>query len=234
VLILALDTTTRAGSVALLRAGTVVHEHSGEASRTHSERLPGDLMAACEAAGVAIREIDLFAVAAGPGSFTGLRTGIAAIQGVATAVGRLVVPVSALEAIALTAPPGTRRVAAWMDAQRGEVFAQVFDMDEQGSSARPLVDALAATPAEALTAHAALLDGATFHGDGAARYAEQIRTSAHGAGAPHATAAPPLAGAIGRIAAHHPERAVRPHAVIPIYVRRPDVELARERRALRA
>ena len=64
-LILALDTTTRAGSVALLRADTVLYEHSGEPTLTHGQRLPGELMQACSAAGVSIADVQLFAVAAG-------------------------------------------------------------------------------------------------------------------------------------------------------------------------
>lgn len=192
----------------------------------HGERLPGALAEACDRAGVAIGSIDLLAVAAGPGSFTGLRIGIATMQGLATGLGLRTVAVSTLEAIAAGAPDGPGRVAAWIDAHRGEVFAQVFARTAQGAT--PLVDAVAGAPADVLAAHAGVLDGAAFHGDGAVRYQEAIRTV-------HRTAAiagsvPSLAGAVGTIAAAHPERAVLPHAIVPIYIRRPDVEVARDRR----
>lgn len=224
-LILAIDTTTRIGSLAIARDGVVLREIVGDAATSHAERLPSDIRAVCEAAGVTLQEIDHFAVAAGPGSFTGLRVGIATIQGLAFATGRTVIAVSTLEAIALAAGGGTRRIAAWMDAGRNQVFAQLFA--DAGDATLPL----AATPGEVLETWSRnrRLDGVEFHGDGALRYAVAIR-AALGAATRVAVELPPLAGAIARIAAGAPERAVLPHAIVPIYVRRPDVELARERR----
>ena len=128
----------------------MLYERSGDANLTHGQRLPGDLMQACAAAGVSIEDVELFAVAAGPGSFTGLRIGIATMQGLAMARGRPIVPVSTLEAIAVAAPEGPVKVAAWMDAQRGEVFAQVFE--REAGQARPLTDAISAAPAVVLAA----------------------------------------------------------------------------------
>lgn len=233
-LILALDTTTRAGSVALLRSAAlprdegVLHEQGGDASLTHGQRLPGDLIQACAAAGVRIADVELFAVAAGPGSFTGLRIGIATMQGLAMARGGRIVAVSTLEAIAVAAPEGPVRIAAWMDAQRGEVFAQVFE--REGDRAQPVTDAIAAVPGTVLQQHGAWVNGATFEGDGAVRYAVDIQRAAGGT-ARVADRVPHLAIAIARIAARAPERAVWPHAVVPIYVRKPDAEIARDRRA---
>jgi tRNA threonylcarbamoyladenosine biosynthesis protein TsaB len=155
-----------------------------------------------------------------------LRVGIATIQGLAMARNRRVVPVSTLEALAASAPGGARRIAAWMDAQRGEVFAQLFD--RIGESVLPVTDAISVAPAVALEIQRAQLDSALFHGDGAQRYREQI-VATFGALA-IAESIPPLAGAIARIAARHADRAVLPHAIVPIYVRRPDAEIARDRR----
>jgi tRNA threonylcarbamoyladenosine biosynthesis protein TsaB len=228
VLILSLDTTTRSGSVAIVRDGIVLHEQTGDAALTHAQRLPADLMAACAAAGVTIEAVELFAVAAGPGSFTGLRVGIATIQGLAMARGRKVVPVSTLEAIAAAPRTGAQAVAAWMDAQRGEVFAQVFERSEAGP--RPLTEAISAAPREALRRQADALEHAEFHGDGALRYRDEI-LDVRGAAARVAPAAVPLAGAIGRIAHARADLAVLPHAIVPIYVRRPDAEIARDRRS---
>jgi len=226
VLILALDTTTRTGSVAIARDERVLSEHVGEPSLTHAQRLPGDLIAACRTAGLTIGDVEMFAVAAGPGSFTGLRVGIATIQGLAMAQSRRVVPVSTLEALAASAPGDARRIAAWMDAQRGEVFAQVFDRTR--ASVTPVTEAISASPAVALEIQRGQLDSAVFHGDGAQRYREQI-VATFGA-LSIAESIPPLAGAIARIAARHADRAVLPHAIVPIYVRRPDAEIARDRR----
>jgi tRNA threonylcarbamoyladenosine biosynthesis protein TsaB len=228
VLILALDTTTRAGSVAVLRADTVLYEHSGDPTLTHGQRLPGDLIKACAESDVSIEDVELFAVAAGPGSFTGLRIGIATMQGLAMARGGRVVPVSTLEAIAAAAPEGAAKVAAWMDAQRGEVFGQVFGRD--AGQARPLTAAISAVPSVVLHQHAEWLRDAIFEGDGATRYRDEIERGMSDS-VRVAGSVPHLAAAIGRIAARFPERAVLPHAVVPIYVRRPDAEIARDRRA---
>ena len=225
-LILSLDTTARSGSVAIVRDGHLLDEHVGDAALTHAQRLPGDLIEVCRAAGIAIADVDLFAVAAGPGSFTGLRVGIATVQGLAMARGRRVVPVSTLEAIAASAPGGARRIAAWMDAQRGEVFAQVFERD---GVPRPATDAISAIAPAAIDLQRSALEGAEFHGDGALRYREQI-VSALGSAVRIAGTAPPLAAAIAMIAAGRADRAVLPHAIVPIYVRRPDAEIARDRR----
>lgn len=227
-LILSLDTTTRSGSLAVVRDGRVVHEQAGQGPLTHAQRLPGDLMTACRAAGISIADVELFAVGAGPGSFTGLRVGIATIQGLAVARGRHVVPVSTLEALAASAAGPAARIAAWLDAQRGEVFAQVFHRDRD--ALRPLTDALSVPPAAALELHARELEGASFHGDGAIRYRAQI-VAGRGPSVHVLDAVSPLAGAIGRIAAAHQDRAVLPHAIVPIYVRRPDAEIARDRRS---
>src|SRR5688572_26032259 len=71
--ILALDTTTRAGSVAVVQERRVLAEIPGNPELTHGQRLPGELVRTLDAAGVPLGKIDLLAVAAGPGSFTGLR-----------------------------------------------------------------------------------------------------------------------------------------------------------------
>src|SRR3954469_13948498 len=114
--VLALDSTTRAGSVALVDGDRVVTERAGDGSRKHGERLPGELADL----GAAWGTIDGFAVASGPGSFTGLRIGIATMQGLALVAGRRVVGVSALEALAQIAStqlsPGAL-IASWVDAQ---------------------------------------------------------------------------------------------------------------------
>lgn len=219
-IILSLDTTTRAGSAAVIRDGRVLHEVSGNPELSHGQRLPTDVMRLLESAGVAVEAIELFAVAAGPGSFTGLRVGIATIQGLAIATGRKVVPVSVLEALASAAGAGP--AAAWMDAQRGQIFGALY-----APGGGMLAGPSSLPPAETLDSWRGLanLPEATFIGDGAVRYADLLREQL---GADVAVLpSPPLAGIIGRIAARQPARAVLPHVLVPIYVRRPDAEIAR-------
>jgi tRNA threonylcarbamoyladenosine biosynthesis protein TsaB len=167
----------------------------------------------------------VFAVAVGPGSFTGLRIGIATIQGLALVTGRRIGGVSALEALAQIASgpiaPGSL-VGSWVDAQRGEVFAALYRVtDAPLFTPERLVELEPPTVAkpEAMRAswsgHA--LGSAVFTGDGAARYL-------------NAPPPPLLAGAIGRMAAVQAARGqtVSAAGVHPLYVRRPDAELARD------
>ena len=69
--VLALDTTTRAGSVALVDENVIVEERPGELSRTHAQRLPAEVLAVLDAHGIELSAIDVFAVAAGPGRSPG-------------------------------------------------------------------------------------------------------------------------------------------------------------------
>jgi tRNA threonylcarbamoyladenosine biosynthesis protein TsaB len=207
----------------------VLADVSGDPAITHGQRLPGDVMGALETAGVSLDQVELLAVAAGPGSFTGLRVGIATMQGLAFARGLSIVPVSALDAVAEEAAgwaPADALVAAWIDAQRGEVFAALY-----APGARAVLHAPTSLPPErTLAGWEASLAGApvAFGGDGALRYRDVIlQGMGHRAVLP--AAAPRLAVPVARIAARHPERAVIPHGVVPIYVRRPDAELARDR-----
>lgn len=224
-LVLALDTTTRAGSVAVVRDGRVVAELIGDPARTHGERLPLDLMKALERAGVPLDAVDLFAVAAGPGSFTGLRVGIAAMQGLAMATSRDIVPVSALDALARAGANGRDPVAVWMDAQRGQVFAALYDAD----AAETTIPPTSLSPERTLDRWTGSIEERTlrFIGDGAARYADEIRRRL--GNVPQILATPPLAGIIGLVAASAPDKAVHPHAIVPIYIRQSDAELAQAR-----
>jgi tRNA threonylcarbamoyladenosine biosynthesis protein TsaB len=224
-IILALDTTTAAGSAAVLRDGVVLAEIVGDATVTHGQRLPRDLARVLEDAALRMDDVELLAVAAGPGSFTGLRVGIATTQGLAMARGCRVVPVSALEALARSAANRGAPIVAWMDAHRGQVFSETYSADGM-EVLRPAVSEL---PGELLDAWKVTAAGPVpiFIGDGAVRYASEIRARFGDAVIMNP---PPLAPIIGQIAAMHPERAVNPHAVVPIYVRQPDAELARTRR----
>jgi tRNA threonylcarbamoyladenosine biosynthesis protein TsaB len=233
--VLALDTTTRAGSVAFVEDDCIVDERSGDAARTHAQRLPGELTALVEANGLQWSDVDLFAVASGPGSFTGLRIGIATIQGLAFVSGRRMVAVPALEALAhlasLDAAPGAV-VAAWMDAHRHEVFAALYRViDRPAFTPERLVEVEGPTvgePAAMLTRWTALLAAApvAFVGDGALIYADGIARAVPSA---RVVRPPLLAGAIGRLAVARARRAetIDPASVHPMYVRRPDAEIAR-------
>lgn len=228
-LVLALDTTTRRGSVALARDADLLDLELGDPALTHGQRLPGDIIRLLDRQRVSLGEIDLFAVAAGPGSFTGLRIGIAAMQGLALANGRGILGVSALDALQASVPEAgvpaaVSHVGAWMDALRGEVFAALY-------SGRTVIDEPTVNaPAATLGRWEPMLAGtrAAFIGDGALAYAEVIRAAVPAAVIIQSV--PPLAPAIARLAAERAGHQITPpHAIRPIYVRRPDAELARDR-----
>jgi tRNA threonylcarbamoyladenosine biosynthesis protein TsaB len=236
VLTLALDTTTRAGSVAVMDGDRLLAVIHGDPSRTHGERLPGEIERALEAAGVTPRDLGLLAVATGPGAFTGLRIGLAAMQGLAMVIGRPVVGVSALDALAAavfeSADSRVEAVAPWLDAQRGEVFAAFYRRDAQAegvpeSTAGPAVG----TPEVVLaTIPRDLAADTVFVGDGAARYQTEIARVTRQV-ARIATAPAALAPFIARLGQRLAARGLAgpPHALQPLYVRRSDAELERAR-----
>jgi tRNA threonylcarbamoyladenosine biosynthesis protein TsaB len=233
VVILALDTSSADGSAAAIRGDgdrIVTIERAGDGTRSHGTRLPLELMAVLDEAGATIDAVDRFAVVVGPGSFTGLRVGIATIQGLALARGLRVVPVTSFEALAWHAGKGRDAIALWVEAHRGEVFATLLAPDARTVLSPPT----ALSPAATLEGWRDLLvpfPRVQFFGDGAVRYQDIIRERL-GAQAHVDTvqAAPMLAAAAGWIAKESPDRAVQPHALVPMYVRRPDVEVTRDRR----
>jgi len=131
-LILAVDTSTKAGSVAVLSDGALLGVRASCTTAPHVAGLFVDLQGLLEKLGISITAFELFAVAAGPGSFTGLRIGLTAVKAWAEAFSRPVVAVSSLEAIAFQAQrlrdlQTGAAVAAVQDARRGQVFGRVYN-----------------------------------------------------------------------------------------------------------
>jgi tRNA threonylcarbamoyladenosine biosynthesis protein TsaB len=243
-LVLALDTTSRLGSHALVRDGQVVAVGTGDVTRPHAERLPGELLAVLEANHLTLSDVDLLSVAAGPGSFTGLRIGIASMQGLAFATGKPLVGVSALEALAYTArvldPVGTHPVGVWMDGQRGEVFAALYGPADGAPGSSPTLavidEALVADPAVVAARWRKMGHGTlTMIGDGALAYRALLTADARLMGS-IVEPLPPIAPAIAQlaVACFRTGGTFHPHAIVPVYIRRPDAELARDRRSAEA
>lgn len=243
-IVLALDSTTPQGSVGLVLPDGHVVVRPGEAHRGWSERLPGELVAMLASHGLGLRDVDLFAVAAGPGSLTGLRVGIATMQGLAVAAARPLGAVSALEALAshgyeqveeLLHPGGTLHVGAWADARRGEVFSALYDCDASGPDAaaswRVVEEASVGLPAEiAARWKAAAKDGRlVIVGDVGGALGDVLGEALGSTVA--LVPRPLLGGYVARLALRQVSRGGlgSPHAVRPLYVRKPDAVLARER-----
>jgi tRNA threonylcarbamoyladenosine biosynthesis protein TsaB len=130
-LILAVETATRAGSVSLAAGPGVLCSSAGDPSLSHSANLIESIDELLRTARVGLNDVDLFAAAVGPGSFTGLRIGLATVKGFAVCLNRKCVGVSTLTAIAHAAGSSVGTVAL-LPAGRGEVFAQLFRVDGNG------------------------------------------------------------------------------------------------------
>ena len=128
-ILLALESTASVPSVAVCDdSGRTIGYSNGEGGAGQTDRLVALIDAAVEVAALSYRDLDLLAVNRGPGSFTGVRVGVAAARALALARARPVLAVNALEALAAALgpqPAGT--VVAAVDARRGEVYVQTFD-----------------------------------------------------------------------------------------------------------
>ncbi len=123
--ILALDTTSERGSIALSEGERVVEEIALHSTDGFAQVLFGEIENLLARHSLRLADIDGFASASGPGTFTGVRVGLTAVKGLAEAMSRKVVAVSNLKAMALF---GTRELRApWIDARRGEIYGAVYN-----------------------------------------------------------------------------------------------------------
>lgn len=130
--ILAVDTATHTGSVALTDYEVVLAEYSLFSKETHSRRLLQAVEYLLAQTGLALNDIDGLAVTIGPGSFTGIRIGLATFKGLALATGKPVVGISTLDALAANFPVADRLVFPVIDARKGEVFTAAYYPNEEG------------------------------------------------------------------------------------------------------
>lgn len=236
--ILALDTATPATTVALADlddTGSALGELAIElrddpvpGSRpNHTRRLLELVEAVLAQAGADWSEVDRLAVGVGPGTFTGLRIGIATAQALAYARGLPLTPVSTLEALALPAvdATSTESVMAVLDARRGEAFVAAWRAGERPGRQPPVRRPAVLDPASLQKAVAELGPGGLAVGDGAVKFAADLRHSG--------LIVAPEDSELHRVTAlAHCRLAVnlepdRPGDVQPEYLRQPDAEIAR-------
>lgn len=144
--LLGFDTATRACAAALWAGGGIAAHRRIEAAERHAEALVPLLREVAAEGGAALDAVDAFAVTVGPGSFTGIRIGLATARGLALAAGRPLIGLTTLEVLAAGVPERMREgpILAALDARRSRLYAQLFDR-----AGRPL-DAPFAAAAEAL------------------------------------------------------------------------------------
>jgi tRNA threonylcarbamoyladenosine biosynthesis protein TsaB len=143
-LILAVETATRSGSISLARGRDILCSRSGDPALSHSSHLIEHIDSLLLKADARLGEMQSFAAAVGPGSFTGLRIGLATVKAFAVYLERKCVGVSTLAAIAHGAGSTGQTVAA-LPAGRGEVFAQLFEVIS-GGTVEPMDDAAHLSP----------------------------------------------------------------------------------------
>lgn len=239
-LVLALDTATRTGSVALARDGEVVAHAAGDGSRLHAEHLPGWLLTTLADAAHTLAEVDRFAVLSGPGGFTGLRVGLATIQGLAFALRRPVVVHSTLEVLAWGAhlADTTAWAGAWMRGMRGEIFSAVYRPAEAEAreaagptSLVPVVPPMVDDPTPAAARWREAVPAGTpivVAGDGWEGSGDILRAALPGQDLRWVDVGP-SATLLAQLASQPGATLVDPHAVRPTYIRQPDAVLARVR-----
>ena len=180
-LILSIETATRAGSIALSRGAKLLSIRTGDATRSHSADLLELIREALEEASLSVQDVMIFAVALGPGSFTGLRIGIATAKSLASTLERKVVGVPTLHAVARASGAG-QHVVALLPAGRGELFAQSFRVEDSGDVI-PLDNPTHVAPA-ALLESCRRLRAVRWAGEGAQAQLEKIRSMAEEEGIP--------------------------------------------------
>lgn len=228
--ILAIDTSTSVGSVALLVDGQLVAEIAASVRARHGETLLPHVQRVLELGGLAPAGVDLIAVGLGPGSFTGLRVGLAAVKGLAIANGTPVVGVGSLAAIARGLAPAGGVAVVLADAQRGEVFLAAYDVRET-EPATELLAPIHLLPDQAI-AHlgGALPEGVPLVFGGTASHAHRaVLATAFGSRARFAPAAldfPRAAHLALEAAALHAKHGPSNAAELePLYVRGADAKL---------
>jgi tRNA threonylcarbamoyladenosine biosynthesis protein TsaB len=130
-IILSLETALLGGSVFLGSGRKELAARTGDPGISHSNTLLTDIRESLDEAGLALKDIDVFACASGPGSFTGLRIGLSTLKALASTLGRPCAGVPTLQAVAHAAGPSPATVAL-LPAGRGELFAQMFSVSIEG------------------------------------------------------------------------------------------------------
>jgi tRNA threonylcarbamoyladenosine biosynthesis protein TsaB len=140
VLILALDTSSPSGSLAFLRDDSVLGVVATASSEIYSSRVFRHLDFLLAELSLRLEDFDLFAVAAGPGSFTGLRVGLTAVKGWAEVFGKPIAAVSALESVAAQSRSRAAMIVPVMDARRNELYWAFYSQRESEGAARLVLE----------------------------------------------------------------------------------------------
>ncbi|HEY6873733.1 MAG TPA: tRNA (adenosine(37)-N6)-threonylcarbamoyltransferase complex dimerization subunit type 1 TsaB [Geobacteraceae bacterium] len=225
--LLTIDTSTTSCSVALTLGEELVAEYLVGQGKTLTASLLDCIDDVLRRAGLAAEDLDGFGVAVGPGSFTGLRVGIATVKGLAMATGKPVAGFSSLAMLAMNIPWGGHPVCPMFDARKNEVYTGLYACRDFPD---PLMKDRVLPPARFLES----LEGPViFVGDGAVRYRELIvdRLGDKALFAPRVANLPRAsAGALLAMRAFARGEALSSALLAPVYIRPSEAELARMNR----
>ncbi len=220
--ILSVDTATKTCSTAIVCDDAVLAETVLDHGETHTRVLMKIICDMLSDAGMRTTDIDGFAVTIGPGSFTGLRIGLATVKGLAFAAGKPIAGISTLDALAAPFTDATGHVCAMIDARRGEVYTALY----RCGSSRLIPDG----PARAASPDQAIVDisgPALFVGDGALAYKDRIMAEL-GENARFAEPGQHVirASAVGKLGMERiiAGEIVDAFTLVPVYLRRSDAE----------
>ncbi|MDR1209736.1 MAG: tRNA (adenosine(37)-N6)-threonylcarbamoyltransferase complex dimerization subunit type 1 TsaB [Clostridiales bacterium] len=224
--VLAIDASGLPATAAIVSESKVLAECGVNLKKTHSETLLPMIERLFESAGMPPEDVDYIACASGPGSFTGLRIGASTAKGIAFALGKKIIPVPTLDALACNIFGGTHLTVPVMDARRSQVYAAVYrGMERLAPYAALTLSGLKTLTAEALEREGAAL--AVFVGDGADVYRRELSEFPFemAFAPPHLNAQ--RAATVGTLAVGMESSAVPEEEFTPFYIRLPQAERAR-------
>lgn len=234
-LILAVDTSTMVGGVALINGGALIGEHVLNVRATHSERLMSSVDATLSGADVVPGDLDAIACGIGPGSFTGVRIGVSAAKGMSYALGIPLVGVSTLDALAYGCGPGFSEVWCMVDARHRRCWSACYEPSANLGAAKRISDYSLLHISEILGG--AGLDGGSvlFTGDGALAYSDVLLSAFPGRGVVPPAALGILRPAqVGILGMEMLERGEGgdPARVVPMYLRPTEAEVKLSRKEM--
>lgn len=226
--ILGIDTSTKTGSVALITERSVIAQYSLNIEVTHSERLMATVDRVLNDTGVGMEDIGGFSVAIGPGSFTGLRIGIASVKGLSFATGKPMAAVPTLMAIAANIPFAAHPVCPLLHARKDEVYLSIYRAE--GISCVQVIPE-SAVPISKLGS--IIHERTIFTGEGAYHYRDRIESILQD----RAVIAPrssilPSAAVVAEIGLRMILNGCQadPDTITPMYISRPEAEIAWEKK----
>jgi tRNA threonylcarbamoyladenosine biosynthesis protein TsaB len=222
--ILAVDTSTSTGSVALLEDTQVIAEWTLHSAQTHNRRLLKTVDLILRQTGCTLEMVNAFAVTIGPGSFTGLRIGLSTIKSMAWVLNRAFVGIPSLDALAAPLSFSSQPVCALLDARKNEIYFAIYHADGKGNL--KLHEPYRVIPPIQLTNY---VTGPTlFCGDGWLLYRDLLRDklgswALEAPGSCHAI----RAGFVGELAYRRvlAQKHDDPMSSVPLYVRLSEAEL---------